>query len=68
MREYLTMTGEAKEQQETRRSMLDRLVQQGAALIVEKDRIAANGEYNLSAERYRDTNTGSSRFPDGAIG
>ena len=53
VREYLTMTGEAKEQQETRRSMLDKLVEQGAALIVEKDKLAANGDYNLSGERYR---------------
>jgi type I restriction enzyme M protein len=32
-------------------------------LIVEKETIAANGEYNLSGERYRENGTRSSRFP-----
>ena len=31
-------------------------------LIVEKSKIAANGDYNLSGERYRRANSGSSRF------
>ena len=32
-------------------------------LIVDKDKIVANGEYNLSGERYRENGTRSSRFP-----
>ncbi len=32
-------------------------------LIVEKEKIAANGDYNLSGERYREIETRSSRFP-----
>ena len=34
-------------------SMLDQFIEQGAALIVEKEQLAANGDYNLSGERYR---------------
>ena len=37
--------------------------QPSSGLVVPRERIAANGDYNLSGERYRDTNTGSSRFP-----
>ena len=36
-------------------SMLQPLIAQGTALIAEKGNIAANGEYNLSGERYRET-------------
>ena len=32
-------------------SMLQHLMAQGTALVAEKERIAANGEYNLSGER-----------------
>ncbi|MFH1910575.1 MAG: N-6 DNA methylase [Pseudomonadota bacterium] len=32
-------------------------------LIVEKEKIAANGDYNLSGERYRENGTRSSKFP-----
>ena len=32
-------------------------------LMVEKEKIAANGEYNLSGERYRENGVRSSRFP-----
>ena len=35
-------------------SALRKLTEQGAALVVEKDKIAASGEYNLSGERYRE--------------
>jgi type I restriction enzyme M protein len=37
-------------------------------LIVEKEKIAANGEYNLSGERYRENGTVSSRHPFVALG
>ena len=36
-------------------SMLPHLIAQGTALIAEKEKIAASGEYNLSGERYRET-------------
>ncbi len=49
-------------------SMLEQLVQQGAALIVEKTRIADGGEYNLSGERYREIVRSKHSFPLVAIG
>ena len=36
-------------------AMLEKLIQQGTALIVEKTKIAEGGEYNLSGERFRET-------------
>ena len=36
-------------------SMLQNLITKGTALIAEKERIAANGEYNLTGERYRES-------------
>ena len=48
--------------------MLDRLVEQGAALIVEKGKIAANGDYNLSGERYRESGARAHVFPVARIG
>ena len=35
-------------------SILKQLIQQGTALVARKDKIAENGEYNLSGERYRE--------------
>ena len=35
--------------------MLQYLMAQGTALVAEKERIAANGEYSLSGERYRES-------------
>ena len=43
--------------------MLKSLIEQGTALIVEKEKIAANGEYNLSGERYRENEARRSHFP-----
>ena len=37
-------------------------------LIVEKERVAENGEFNLSGERYRKTTISSSSFPIVALG
>jgi type I restriction enzyme M protein len=37
-------------------------------LIVEKDKIAANGEYNLSGERYREGSALSSEYPHVRLG
>ena len=44
---------QVKESRASYAAMVDQLVEQGAALVVEKDKIAANGDYNLSGERYR---------------
>ena len=38
-------------------AMLEKLIQQGTALIVEKTKIAEGGEYSLSGERYRESET-----------
>ena len=48
----------------------DRAAEPGAmyGLIVEKERIAANGEYNLSGERYREGRTSNHLFPMVSIG
>jgi len=37
-------------------------------LIVEKAKVAANGEYNLSGERYREGNVSTSTFPSVELG
>ena len=44
-------------------SMLNALIESGKALIVPKERIAANGDYNLSGERYREGAATLSKFP-----
>ncbi len=49
-------------------SALEKLIQQGTALIVEKTKIADGGEYNLSGERYRETTRISSAVPFVSIG
>jgi type I restriction enzyme M protein len=38
-------------------------LQLGCGLIVTKEKIAANGDYNLSGERYREAAVSSSQFP-----
>ena len=44
-------------------SMLNALVERGLALIVPKEKIAANGDYNLSGERYREGIVSLTTFP-----
>ncbi len=44
-------------------SMLSTLVTSGRAQIVPKEKIAANGDYNLSGERYREGTVALSEFP-----
>ncbi len=44
-------------------SMLESLISRGTALIVAKDKIAANGDYNLSGERYREGAASNHSFP-----
>ena len=67
VREYLNMDGQDRQDTEKEMpsscpscasmfpSMLQHLMAQGTALLVEKGKLAANGEYNLSGERYRET-------------
>ena len=69
VREYLNTNMDGQDRQDTEKempsscpscasmfpSMLHHLMAQGTALIVEKGKLAANGEYNLSGERYRET-------------
>ena len=44
-------------------SMLNALIKSGKALIVPKEKIAANGDYNLSGERYREGGAKTNIFP-----
>ncbi len=73
LKQYLNMDGQdmqdvEKESRSSRPSMLDELIQQGRALIVAKDRVAARRDYNLSGERYRNSTSGRSQFPIVALG
>ena len=54
--EYLNMGEQDKDSSE---SMLNKLTGQGSVQIVAKEKIAANGEYNLSGERYRESRISS---------
>jgi type I restriction enzyme M protein len=47
--------------------VLDGLISQGTALIVAKEKIAENGDYNLSGERYREGAATLSQFPHVAL-
>ncbi len=49
-------------------SMLNALVERGLALVVPKEKIAANGDYNLSGERYREGDQRSSQYPHVELG
>ena len=72
VKEYMHMdrqdTQDKKQSCPSCASMFDELVQQGAALIVEKDKIAANGDYNLSAEQYRSNDAIHLDWPMVALG
>jgi type I restriction enzyme M protein len=73
---YLNMDGQDKQDQATAlnsscpscASMLESLVQSGTALIVPKEKIAANGDYNLSGERYREGDARTSNYAMVPIG
>ena len=60
VKEYLNMDAQDRQDKEKAScpscaSMLQHLISQGTALIAEKEKIAANGEYNLSGQRYRES-------------
>ena len=66
VREYMdgggNMDGQDRQDKDKARpspgeSMLEQLIRQGTALIVEKTKITEGGEYNLSGERYREAET-----------
>ena len=65
VREYMNMDGQDKENESclSHASMLNKLSDQGSVLIVAKENIASNGEYNLSGERYRKNEARLSHFP-----
>lgn len=73
---YLNRDGQDKQDQATAlnsscpscASMLESLVQSGTALIVPKEKIATNGDYSLSGERYREGDQRSSTFPNVELG
>ena len=49
-------------------SILEQTTQQGAALVAKKSKIAENGEYNLSGERYRIETSFRSEWPSVKVG
>jgi type I restriction enzyme M protein len=71
MREYVNLGGDmelldsdAQEiQSDSSSSLLKSLVDSGRALMVPKEKIAANGDYNLSGERYRENITDNCDWP-----
>ena len=63
--EYLNMDEQDKDSSE---SMLNQLTGQDSVQIVAKKRIAANAEYNLSRERYRENKNSGYSFPLVLIG
>ena len=60
--EYLNMDEQGLQDMNSSESMLNNLTRQRSVQIVAKERIAANGEYNLSGERYRAETVRSSRY------
>ena len=64
VREYMNMDAQdGQDKEESSASMLNDLIRQGSVLIVAKEKITANGEYNLSGERYRKIITTNAEWP-----
>ncbi len=78
VQEYMNMDGQdaqdgdgkhrVKESHSSYASTLDKLIEQGTTLIVEKEQIAANDDYNLSSERYRNNDAIHLDWPLVALG
>ena len=73
LKQYLNMDEQDIQDGETESSsscpsMLDKLIRQGTALIIPKQKIAATGDYNLNGERYRPSLTPVSTHPMVPIG
>ena len=62
VREYLDMDAQDMQDGDASARVLNKLIEQGSVLVVDKDKIAASGEYNLSRERYRAETVRSSRY------
>ena len=60
VREFMDISGQDIQDEDTSESMLNKLSGQGSVQVVGKERIAAGGEYNLSGERYRENVTTTS--------
>ena len=69
LKEFLNMDGrDVQDADKASCPTLARLIDQGPALIVEKERIAESGDYNLSAERYREKTVPHSYWPTVELG
>ena len=55
VREYMNVDGQDIQDGDSSKSMLNKLAGQGSVQVVAKEKIAANGEYNLSGERYKES-------------
>ena len=68
LRKYLNMDEQDMQDEDSSESELNRLIEHGSVQIVAKERIATNGEYNLSGERYREIHTKTSHWPTVSLG
>ncbi|WP_295455645.1 N-6 DNA methylase [uncultured Thiodictyon sp.] len=75
LKEYFNMDGQDRQDEQLASSsssscpsMLKSLIESGRALIVPKEKIAANGDYSLSGERYRESGPRTNIFPLVRIG
>ena len=53
--DYLNMDEQDLQDKNSSTAVLNKLTQEGSVQIVAKEKIAVNGEYNLSGERYRES-------------
>ena len=60
--EYLNMDEQDIQDMDSSESALNQLSRQGCVQIVAKEKIAENGEYNLSGERYRQLEAGDTKY------
>ena len=60
--EYLNMGAQDILDKNSSKSILNKLTGQGSVQIVAKERIATNGEYNLSGERYRENQANPTKY------
>ena len=61
--EYLNMDEQDIQDEDFSESMLNKLTRQRSVQVVAKERIAADGEYNLSGERYWENIRTNSKWP-----
>ena len=64
LKEFLNMDGQdVQDADKAACPTLASLIDQGAALLVEKERIAANGHFNLASDRYREEQSAVTSYP-----